>query len=134
MAFDVTAIKAKTAPPVKRTVTDRAKKDKGPNPWLDKTWETGLWASYNEDLAFEAEFKGNIEMVPAKRGKNVGEPIEKVTGEASEAIKLIRDAATILGIGVAVRYRKGRNGFVSVTWHGKTRKKFEKKDVTPATA
>jgi hypothetical protein len=130
MPFDVSAIKAKAAETPKRTST-RTKRDLGPNPWLDKNWANGLWASYEADEAYAADFKGAIENVPARRGKNKGEPIEKVTGEAGDAMVLIREAAEKLGIGSSIRYRPAaRNGYVNVTWYGKTRKQSRNETAT----
>lgn len=125
MPFDISSIKVKTTTPPKREVTSRKTRASqlGENPWLDKTWSEGLWASYDADVAFSAVFPGAIEMVPAQRGATKGQLVEKVTGEAGDAIFLIRKASTILGIGAAVRWKKSRNGFVEVTWYGKTRKK-----------
>lgn len=133
MAFDVSAIKAKTAETPRRVVKNaRSARDLGPNPWLDKVWENGLWASYEGDVAFAADFPGALEMLPAKRGVNKGEPIEKVTGDAADAIVLIRAAAEVMGIGVSIRTKKARNGFVNVTWYGKTRKQTRKTSDTAA--
>jgi hypothetical protein len=129
MPFTIDSIKAKPTAAPKRNAPVRPKRDLGPNPWLDKTWDTGLWASYNDDQAYAADFPGALEMLPAKRGANKGELIEKVTGEASDAVVLIREAAEKLGIGVSIRTAKARNGFVRVTWYGKTRKNYAK---TPA--
>ena len=129
MPFDIANIKAT---PTAAPRMNRGRQDLGPNPWLDKAWDMGLWKSYNDDVAFASEFKGNIEQVPAKRGKNKGQPIEKVTGEAGDAVALIREAAAKLGIGVAVRTAKTRNGFVKVTWYGKDRRKTKPKTPVPA--
>lgn len=133
MPFDITSIKAKPTETPKRVVT-RTAREQGPNPFLDKEWANGLWASYNNDEAYAADFPGAIEMAPATRGKNKGEPIEKVTGEAAEAILLLNKAATILGIGVSIRTKKARNGFVNVTWYGKTRKQSRKGTAAVETA
>lgn len=133
MAFDISSIKAKPAATPTR-VSTRTKKDLGPNIWLDKNWDNSLQSSYDNDEAYAADFKGKIEALPAKRGKNKGEPVDKVTGEAADAIYLIREAAKILGVGVAIRYQTAaRNGYVNVVWHGRTPKQTAKfKGETPA--
>ena len=135
MPFDINAIKAKVAATPRRTVQSAsAKADPANNPWLNKEWEQGLWASYQDDQAYGAQFKGTFEMVPAKRGANKGEPIEKLTGEAQEATGLIRTAAAILGIGVSLRVTQATHangnpkaGYVDVVWYGKTPKKNKPK-------
>lgn len=137
MAFDITNIKAQEAAPVVRK-NSRSGRDLGPNPWLNKDWNQGLWESYEADVPFSAQFPGKFEMVPAKRGEKKGEPIEKLTGDAADAVFLIRQAAVKLGIGVAVpvaetlttadgKTQKAKAGHVWVTWHGRTRKQKKAK-------
>ena len=136
MPFDINAIKAKVAATPRRTVQSaNAKADPANNPWLNKDWEQGLWASYENDEADSAPFKGAIEKVPAKRGANKGEPIDKVTGEAAEAVSLIRTAASVLGIGVSIRtiqvmHANGnpKTGYLEVVWYGKTPKNTKPKN------
>lgn len=133
MAIDFDSIKPRTVS-VPRRVGTKTGRDLGPNHWLNKKWEQGLWASYENDQAYGADFKGKIEKTPATRGeaKNKGELIERVTGEAGDAITLIRQAATKLGIGVSVPYTTEgvRNGYVRVTWYGKTKKVYKAKTAT----
>src|SRR6185369_9792538 len=137
MAIDIASIKAKPTAVPRVARGDRAKRDLGPNHWLDKKWDQGLWASYEGDVAFAADFKGGITKIPATRGeaKKKGELVEKVTGDAGDAITLIREAATKLGIGVAVRYETQgvRTGYVRVTWYGKTKKDYSKSKAKPST-
>jgi flagellar hook-basal body complex protein FliE len=127
MAIDLNSIKPK-AVAIPRVQRNTDKRDLGPNHWLNKNWDMGLWKSYQDDVAFAAEFKGKIEKVPATRGeaKKNNEMVEKVTGDAGDAITLIREAATKFNIGVAVRYETSKAGYVRVTWYGKTKKDYSK--------
>lgn len=126
MPLDVSNIKAKVAETPR--VVRQASGNRGPNPFLDKTWDMGLWASFEQSTAFAADFKGAIEKVPARRGKpkERGELVDKVTGDAGDAVYFLREAAEKLGIGVAIRTTTDgvRNGYVKVTWYGKERKKY----------
>lgn len=123
MAIDISKLKVKPAEEIKRNAPTRTKRDLGPNHWANKDWDNSLWASYVNGEAYTAELPGKIEMLPAKRGDNKGQLIEKVTGEAGDAITLIREASNLLNIGAAIRWKPARNGFVAVTWQGQTRKK-----------
>jgi hypothetical protein len=125
MPIDFTTIKAREVPTPK---TSRGGRDLGENHWLSKVWDRGLQASYDQAKSFAAEFKGNIVKEAATRGKSKGQMVTKVKGDAGDAVVLIRQAAELLGLGVAIRTRPTRNGFVEVTWTGKKRKEFRKTD------
>ena len=122
MAIDITTIKPKEVDTPKRNVGPR--RDLGPNHWLNPDWEYNLKTSFQENQAFAADFKGKIEPYTITRGEKAGQEGKKVVGEAGDAITLIREAATKLGLGVRVTYKASkRNGYVEVSWYGQPRKK-----------
>lgn len=143
MAFDVSAMKAtKAAVPARQG--SRTTRDLGPNPWLDPSWPFNLQASYDQNTAFDVPVKGTIELKPATRGKpkERGESVEKLTGDAYNAVALIRDAADKLDLGAAIRTYVDKTpegkaipkGVVIVRYAGQKRKAAPKpKVVTPVT-
>lgn len=134
MAFDISTIKAKAAPTPHRTMSGTDDKtDPSKNPWLSKDWDQGLWASYQNDEAYGADFPGEIVQLPASRGKVKGELIDKVQGDAADAEGMIRKAAELLGIGASIRVKQAmhgngnpRKGYLHVVWYGKTPKQTKK--------
>lgn len=135
MAFDLTKLNA-TKATVPARQGSRAKRDLGPNPWLDANWPFNLQASYDQKTAFDIPFSGAVEMKPATRGKpkENGESVEKVTGDAFDAITMLRDAADKLDLGVSIRTYTGKTpegkvvpkGQVMVRYAGQKRKAVRK--------
>lgn len=120
MALDLNALKAsakKTTMAPK--VVNRSRKDVGPNPFLDKTWDQNLQASYDNAEGYEVTVDGAMEKVPARRGKNKGMPIDTLTGEAADVVFLIRQAAEKLQLGASIqtyvgKAPNGKGGFIPV--------------------
>jgi hypothetical protein len=142
MAFDVSQLKAKPTVMPKRAGT-HAKKDLGPNPWLDPAWPFNLKASYDSGEAYELVLAGKYEKSKYTRGKVKGEEYDKLTGDAADAVSLIRDAAEKLGLGVSIPVtpaliesgaRKGqpRDGFFVVRYQAQKRKDYSKSKASKA--
>lgn len=110
----------------------RAKRDLGPNVFLDPSWSGNLKSSYDQAKAFEITVPGKIENKPLVKGENKGKVVERVTGDAADATTLLRDAAAKLGIGVAIRYRVARNGFLAISYQGQKRKQKRQNTQVPA--
>jgi hypothetical protein len=80
---------------------------------------------------------GSFETYEMKRGKRAGETADKVTGEAAEVVRDLRDAAKRLGIGVAIETvvlthasgkNKGQpNGQITIKFLGQKRKEYTRK-------
>ncbi len=115
-----------TMPPRAST---RTRRDLGPNHWLNASWEFSLKNSYDNAEAYELDFSGTFEETVVAKGKNKGEKTTKLTGEAADAVTLIRDAADHLGIGVSIRTKPAKaRGKVTVTYQGQKRKIYKSKD------
>lgn len=110
----------------------RDKRDLGPNVFLDPSWPGNLKSSYDQAKAFELTVPGKIETKALVKGENKGKPVERVTGDAADVTTLLRDAAAKLGIGVAIRYRVTRNGFLAVSYQGQKRKQKRQNTQVPA--
>lgn len=142
MPLDVSALKvAKTTLPTR--AGSRKGRDLGPNPFLDLKWPYNLQASYEKGEAYELPVSGTKEMKPARRGKNKGEPVEVLTGDAYDTVALIRQAADKLDLGATVRTFVGKDergksipaGKVLVKYAGMKRKAARKpKAAAPAAA
>lgn len=123
-------------------VVNRATRNAEPNPFLDNGW---LLKSYEEKKDYVVTVPGAWEMGEVKKGERKGDPIERLTGDAAEVTRLLRDGADKLGIGVAIQYTiptkkvKGVDvdvpGMVNVHYMGKQRKQARKtKTLEPGTA
>lgn len=142
MPLDVSTLKvAKTTMPTR--VGSRSGRDLGPNPFLDLKWPYNLMASYENAEAYELTVSGTMETKPARRGKNKGEPVEVLTGDAYDTNALIRQAADKLGLGATIRTYVGKDpkgksipaGKVLVKYMGQKRKAARKpKAVAPVAA
>ena len=72
------------------------------NPFLTKGW---LRQSFTENQDYELPpIDGAFTLVPAKKGANKGEPVERLTGEAATVVQMIRRAADHEGLGVQIQY------------------------------
>lgn len=108
-----------------REVT-RKPRDEQPNPFLTEGW---LQQSYETGQDYEVTVNGEWSISKVKKGPRKGEEIERLTGEAAEVTKMLREASNKLGIGVTIQYaqattRTGKDipGKVVVHYLGKVRK------------
>lgn len=108
MALNVSDMGAKKTTLPARVSNGRKGADLGPNPFLDKEWDFNLKNSYELGEGYEITVDGGIEMLPAVRGAVKGQPVEKLTGDAYVAERLIRKAADELGIGSTVKCFAGK--------------------------
>lgn len=67
-----------------------------PKGWLMKSFEDGEW--------YDQSVQGTWAEVKLTKGANKGKTVEKMTGDAMEATRQLREAATTLGIGVSIKY------------------------------
>jgi len=135
MAFDfstVTSMKGKILPPITRAQKRTSAFRQGPNPWLDPKWDMSIAASYDNNETYELEFPGKYETYTITKGVEKGKTSEKITGDAYDAIVLIREASAKEDLGVSIRTRSGKNGFVFVSWCARKRK-APRKNTTQAT-
>lgn len=97
MPLDISAL---TPKPGQGMTPRRATRTKGPNPFLDEGW---LQASYDSGQDYEVgPLSGKVVEYEITKGEHKGETGEKLTGDAADAVTLIRQAAAKLGLGVAV--------------------------------
>lgn len=141
-----------TLAPVRGTgLTRRSSgREAGPNPFLDNGW---LKESYDlhmtngspEGADFEVTVPGSWVSAVKLRGKNKGAAYEKLTGDAASVVRMLRDAADKLEIGVAIECvpairvvnagkRNERveeiDGMVTVKYLGKERKVYAAREDT----
>lgn len=118
--------------------TGKPKRDLGPNVFLDKSWAGNLQASYDDASAFSLTVPGKYVEGKVETGKNVGRKVLRLTGDAADAISLIRQAAEHLELGVAVfppimveatpenakKLQRAipKPGQITITYQGQTRK------------
>lgn len=122
MAFSIDTLKPRPAIMEARKGT-KTKRDLGPNIWLDPKWPFNLKTSYDQAKPFELDLPGKVENTVYTKGAKKGQPTTKLTGEAADAITLIREAAEKLQIGVAVQTRPAkRAGYITVAYQGQKRK------------
>lgn len=130
MALDLSSLRPKVTEMAPRQGT-RARRDLGPNPFLDKEWPYNLQNSYDQGEAYSIEVAGERVEDVIHKGPRKGEPTTRLTGDAADAVVLVREAANLLGIGVSVQDSPaGRKGFVKVSYQGQKRK--QKREANPA--
>lgn len=106
--------------------------DRGPNPFLDEGW---LRETYDSGEGAEITVAGALETYEGTiRATKETVTKRKLTGDAAEAVRMIREAADKLGLGVRVvttvggpgvkdnQGRAVRKGMVLVQYLGQTRK------------
>jgi hypothetical protein len=71
----------------------------GPNPFIDNGW---LESSHELGQDHELQVSGSYVDSVHDRGVLKGQAYSKLTGDAAEAVNLIRQGATKLGLGVSV--------------------------------
>lgn len=128
--------------------TSRSKLDLGPNPFLDSKAPGNLEESYKQfkankivDATFEVTVPGARETYTMKRGASKGKPGTRLTGDADLVVRLLRDGADQLGIGVSVTAEdavdeKGKKipGHMTVIYQAKERKAPRTAKPAPAPA
>lgn len=109
----------------------RASVDHGPNLFLDNGW---LLQSYETGEPYEVPVEGEFIQDTIKKGARKGEPTERLTGDAAEVVRQLREAANELNIGVAIKYYEVLNknktvkkGWVLVKYQGVARKQRQSK-------
>lgn len=132
--FSIPAPVEATEIPARREST--ASKDRGPNLFLQpqEGFPKGyLWKSFETGRWYDVPVAGGWEVVKLQKGPRKGEETEKLTGDAQEVVRQLREAATALGIGVSVKTaavyykggpKKGQEvpGQVLIKYLGTTRK------------
>ena len=68
-----------------------------PEGWLAKSYDDGSWYDVGP-------VPGGYETDTARRGKNKGAEIQRMSGMAAEVTRQLREAANELGIGVSIKY------------------------------
>lgn len=117
-------------------------REAGPNPFLDNGW---LLNSYETEQDFEVTVGGTWERAVKTRGKHKGQEYDKLVGDAATVVRMLRDAADKLEIGVAIEcvpavkiVNEGKRnertedipGQVTVKYLGKTRKVYKDREGT----
>lgn len=105
MPLDISALAPK---PGQGMTPRRATRTSGPNPVLDNGW---LQESYDTGQDYEVgPLSGKVVEYTITKGENKGETGEKLTGDAADAVTMIRQAAGKLGLGVSVEVVPAANG------------------------
>jgi hypothetical protein len=100
MALNIAAL---TASVKKATiVSKKVKRDLGPNPFLDPKFPANLQASYDNAEGFAITVAGKYVDDVHSFGADKGKAYKKLTGDAADAIVLLRRAAETLKLGVAI--------------------------------
>lgn len=68
-----------------------------PDGWLAKSYDDNDWYDVGP-------VQGHWETGEVLKGKNKGAPIDRMTGQAEEVRRQLREAAAALGIGVSIKY------------------------------
>ncbi len=116
-----------------RNAPNRTPADRGPNLFLDNGW---LQQSYEQEATMDVVADGTFEEYTMKKGAHKGEPATRLTGDAQEVTRQLREAAKALGIGVAIKYfpvvHRGKEvkGKVLVKYLGTVRKAERKPKAT----
>lgn len=133
MALNIAALKPKKTTMPARRGTNKGR-DLGPNIFLDRTWEWNLQASYDNAEPYEITVAGTTKEDTIKKGERKGQKTTRVTGDAADAVTLLRNAATKLGIGVTIDVvPAAAKGQMIVKYQGQKRKAARKpKAATPA--
>jgi len=72
----------------------------GPNLFLNNGW---LLDSYNNGRTDEIIVDGEWVEDTIKKGEKKGQPVMRLTGDAAEVVRQLREAATELNIGVTIK-------------------------------
>ena len=113
-------------------------RDLGPNPFLDPKMEGNLEQSYKAfkagntaDATYEATVPGKREKYTYTRGKSKGQQGERITGDADTVVRLLRDAADQLSLGVTIQVLDAKQpGHMTVVYMAKNRKAPRKPKAT----
>jgi hypothetical protein len=99
---------ARSKAPIENRRGGKDSRDLGPNFFLDPKWEFNLKNSYDKKEPYKIVVAGTYVDSEYLRGKKKGEKMSRLTGDAADAVTLIRKAATKLGIGAAIREYTGK--------------------------
>jgi len=119
MALELSAPTVSAAPLERRV--GRATIDRGPNLFLDNGW---LAKSYETGETYELPVDGRLEAGIIKKGPKKGEPTERLTGDAAEVTRQLREAAEQLNIGVSIKYYPIKNERTKKVIEGKLLVKY----------
>lgn len=138
--FTVPAPTVATEIPAKR---ESSRANRGPNFFLEPRPDEGfpegwLAKSFDDATWYEVALPGVWEEGEVLKGERKGEPITRLTGDAQEATRQLREAADALGIGVSIKYfpvlykggaKKGQEvpGMVLIKYLGQARKQRREK-------
>lgn len=75
--------------------------DHGPNLFLDKGW---LAQSAADGETYDVPCDGEWVKDTIRKGPHKGEEVDRLTGDAAEITRQLREAAQSLGIGVSIKY------------------------------
>lgn len=105
--FSITAPVVATEIPAKRESAARV--ERGPNLFLAPHPESGfpegyLFKSYTDGVWYDLPVEGGWVVDTIAKGPNKGQETERLDGDAAEAVRQLREAATTLGIGVAIKF------------------------------
>lgn len=112
----------------------KGRKDYGPNLFLEphpehKAPEGYLALSFDTGKWYEIPVAGKWEEVTMTKGKNKGQTTKRLSGDAAEVTRQLREAAAKLDIGVSIKYFPVLNkqkrevpGQVLIKYLGTTRK------------
>lgn len=138
MALNIATMKAKKSPTaITTTRGGRETRDLGPNFFLDPKWEFNLKNSYDKSEPYSIVVVGTYVTAKKVKGKQRGEEFEKLTGDAADAVTLLRKAGLALKIGVAIREYTGKGpdgetipkGHVLIKYQGQKQRVTKAKDV-----
>lgn len=103
----------------------------GPNPFLegfpgqDDPKVGTLLDSYERDQDFEITVPGQWIDDVIKKGPKVGQPIQRLVGDAAEVESMLRSAANALNIGVSIKMDPPTaKGLITVHYIGKVRANY----------
>lgn len=107
----------------------------GPNPFLEGFPEQAdpkvgtLLDSYERDKDFDVTVPGQWIEDTIKKGPRIGQPIQRLIGDAAEVESLLRSAANSLGIGVSIKMDPPTSkGMITVHYIGKVRTVYGETD------
>jgi hypothetical protein len=136
------AAKSKTPMETKRGKNGR---DLGPNFFLDPKWEFSLINSYEKKEPYKIVVTGIYVDSTYLRGPKKGQPMSRLTGDAGDAVALLRKAGVKLSIGVAIKEYAGKGpdgevipkGHILIQYQGQKQREHKPKStpaVTPVVA
>lgn len=110
----------------------------GPNPFLEgfegaEDPKLGtLLDSFERNQDYAVTVKGAWVDDTVKKGPRIGQPVQRLVGEAAEVESMLRAAANALGIGVTIQMEPPTSkGLITIHYLGKVRTQYGQTDDSP---